>query len=74
MQAAVQRHVDSAISKTVNVPEDIGSAIDAALACRAGDLLPPWAVWTGLAGDVRRGGDIIELPALPARCGCRRTK
>ncbi|HQT74071.1 MAG TPA: ribonucleoside-diphosphate reductase, adenosylcobalamin-dependent, partial [Acidiphilium sp.] len=72
MQAAVQRHVDSAISKTVNVPEDIGFEafqevyLDAYRSgCKGCTTYRPNAV-TGSVLEVTPPADAKPAPHSPA--------
>ncbi len=71
MQAAVQRHVDSAISKTVNVPRDIAFEefqavyLDAYRSgCKGCTTYRPNAI-TGSVLEVRPAGDAAAVAAVP---------
>ena len=70
MQAAVQRHVDSAISKTVNVPEDIGFEAFQAVyldayrsGCKGCTTYRPNAV-TGSVLQVRPAEPVVAAPVF----------
>jgi ribonucleoside-diphosphate reductase alpha chain len=73
MQAAVQRHVDSAISKTVNVPEDIGFEAFQAVyldayrsGCKGCTTYRPNAV-TGSVLEVKPAAPALALTDLMVR-------
>jgi ribonucleoside-diphosphate reductase alpha chain len=71
MQAAVQRHVDSAISKTVNVPEDIGFEDFQAVyrdayrsGCKGCTTYRPNAV-TGSVLEAKPPASVTPTPPIP---------
>ncbi len=71
MQAAVQRHVDSAISKTVNVPEDIGFEAFQAVyldayrsGCKGCTTYRPNAI-TGSVLEVKPPAPAVAAEAIP---------
>jgi segregation and condensation protein A len=63
LEMARAQKIDLAKLSIATLIESFATAMDAALACRAGDLLPRWAVWTVMAATLTELWSRLLLPS-----------